>query len=227
MCNLDNLFCKVGDKFIEGYLSDEAKKDCKILFVLREPHATAKDTTGFWIYEVVNDSRTDGKRYVNVLGMLAAKLLKEPQEEQEDELKYYKRMLKKCAFINLYPFSGDNKKSKNYTETLYALKDAEKKPEVLKREVDEEKYCKIAGNRLEIINELKPRYIVTACDIFDAFKDKLGTAPQKGLRYKDKQFNAIDMDNETKVLAFYHPSYTRIAYDSLMDAKLMWEDTLS
>lgn len=230
MCDVNKLFyTPEGNEYpIEGYLDKENPRS-DVLFVLREPHATEEDTKEFWLYNIVNDhQRTDGKRYVNVLGRLAAKLLKEPigSLSEEEQLNCYKELLKRCAFINLYPFCGKKTKSENYSKTLGELYNAEPKAVSLTQN-DKGEYSKIVANRLEIIYGLKPHYIVTVCDIFDAFKDKHGAAQPNGLLYKDKHFEAIDMENGTKVLAFYHPSYTRIAYDYLKATKLGWEETRS
>lgn len=223
MCKVEDLFYKNGET-IEGYLGDN--NECAILFVLREPHATEGDTTGFWLKQVVGSNDTKGKRYVNVLGKLAKKLLEKTNgEKSRDELKYYKELLSKCAFINLYPFCGKEYKSENYVETLCALCDPEPEAVPLIQE-DKEEYRKIAANRLGIINGLHPRYIVTVCDIYEALKPlKCKTNPeeQPWIFYNQKPFKSFEMESRTKVLAFYHPSYTRIKYEDLDSANISLE----
>ena len=144
-------------------------------------------------------------------------------------MKYYRRLLRQCSFINLYPFCGDNTKSKDFTKTLDALANVDPKDAKRLTSGDKRNHKTIAANRIGIICGLKPQYIVTVCDIFDALKSRFQANDQDGICIKignnqTKQFNAFDLNDETKVVAFYHPSYTRIKYESLDNAKLGWKE---
>ena len=75
MSDLDKLFCKVGVNYIEGYLDDE-NHDPELLFVLKEPDASAKNVTDFWFKRnVMPNPQGLGKTYFKVLGETARKLI--------------------------------------------------------------------------------------------------------------------------------------------------------
>lgn len=161
MCNLDNLFCKVGDKFIEGYLGEEAKKDCKILFVLKEPHEPNAD--GFWFKEKVvykDCDKLEGaeKQYFRILGITAKKLIGTPSDSLGE-------VLKRCAFINIYPFSGEATASSKFKNVAKLLKNScpQKSLAISCNSCPEE----IACNRKAIIFGGKWEYVVTVKDVFE------------------------------------------------------------
>lgn len=118
---------------IEGYLGEP--KDCEMLIVLREHGGEEKPAEDFWFHKVVDEeAKNGGKKYFNVLGILAKKIIysKDEQEalkkiiDSKDgqealkkiiESKHKQEALKKCAFINLAPFWGGKKCNDNKENT--------------------------------------------------------------------------------------------------------------
>lgn len=179
MSDLDKLFCKVGCNYIEGYLDDE-NHDPELLFVLKEPDASAKNVTDFWFKRnVMPNPQGLGKTYFKVLGETARKLI----GNQDDD---YSTVLKRCAFINIYPFSGKASASNDFKTVVKMLGEA--KAEYGSKITDQSCANEIACNRKAIIFGHKWKYVVSVNDVFeqlipegtvkfDGFKTKKITRP--------------------------------------------------
>ena len=161
MCDVNKLFYtpEGNNDPIEGYLGDP--KDCKILFVLKEPHEPNAD--GFWFKEKVVDKAHDmlkgaEKQYFHVLGITAKKLIGTTAED-------YGSVLKRCAFINIYPFSGEATASMDFKSVAKMLRTAcpEQGLAITKGSHPEE----IACNRKAIIFGRKWEYVVSVKDVFE------------------------------------------------------------
>lgn len=219
MCKVEDLFYKPDEgKAIEGYLGEEAKEECKILFVLREPHEDNPD--GFWFNEkVVNpkpQEERQGQRYFKSFGTLAYKLLG-GKDDSPCDCKL-EEALRHCAYINIYPFSGESNASNQYYCALAALKRAESvsnEPIVLE-ELDKKNYERIAMNRLQIIQNMDWKILVTVCGVFEAITNREAKDCPKGITvgYKsgkqpDKEFRFAYYNNDCnkRIVSFYHPSH--------------------
>lgn len=222
-------FTKVGGKLIEGYLGDN--KEAEILFILKEPNTkNVEEDDGFWFKKVISDeNRTaNGKRYFNILGSLAEKLLKCNESKTE--------LLKKCAYINLYPFSGENRQSNNYEEVLKALNNHLKNGDQITNKTISESsaYNDIAENRISLINQIimsgKTKYIVTVREIYNILSKLPSPCDnaknhylqlEYGRKHKTtKSFACHTLKNDLMLCEFWHPSYTWINYYYLNKAIL-------
>ncbi len=217
MSDVSDLFCKnKNEKPIEGYLGDEAKTDCKILFVLREPD-DPEPQNGFWFKNVI-EGGIGGTKYKNVLGMIANKLLNNSKERLDD----YKQILKECAYINVYPFCGKSTKTDMCKEVINTLKSAEaNKGDSIDCRSNAEA---IANNRFRIIQDINCRYIVTVGDIFNAINHKNATI-LKGIQYQyrgSSEFGAFALSDNKTVVKFLHPCCW-ISYDKLIAADFLEE----
>lgn len=203
-------FYEIDGKPIEGFLGDEEKAD--ILFVLREPNTNGKLTKSFWFKNAAFDigyDECDAKdkrartKYKKVLGKFATGFEKE---------------IKNCAYINLYPFSGEGSKSKLYKNALKELQDKSINKEYQCQVVKD--YKELIDNRLEVIKKCGCKNVVTTSDIFYALKryyekDKGIEKDFNGTyKYKnDRVFNSFKFEG-INYIEFYHPSYS-IDYDAL------------
>lgn len=197
----DNGFCITDNgKVIEGFLGDEEKAE--ILFVLREPNDDHPEK--FWFkeilspsYEYANNDKGKEKRaatkYKHILGSLARATGRISTENNIEALK-------KCAYINLYPFSGKGSKSEEFKNTL--------------KEFKENNTCStLIENRLSIINK-NWKFVITTWDIFDALKKyyKAENKIEKVEKYyyknekKEKPFRKFQNADGTIFIEFYHPA---------------------
>lgn len=202
---------------IEGYLSDEAKEDCRILFVLKEPNTGGYGTPSeeFWMKRVIGPDPVElSDAYLDVLGTIAIKLLDSEQGEKTIITKDpRKNALSKCAYINIYPFSGLGTEGERYKKTLKEMKAISQKVTddlCQLSSSDEEAYKKIAMNRLQIIKNIKCEYVVVVCGAFEAI---VGMSPSKciktcckGITLKkyDKEFRVWKSFKKT-IVSYYHP----------------------
>lgn len=216
-------FYKVDGEYIEGFLGDNNKAD--ILFILREPNTNKKITKEFWFKNVVEGKNPDyeewisqsrnskdvknnikrdkiaRKKYLNVYEKLALKLL-----DNKDNIN---SVLKKCAYMNLYPFSGEGKASDNYKNALKAFKGNIESSEKIC--INNIKYRELISNRKSIIEKLISehdcKYIVTTYDIFDAFMNRynIDNKKIKTIKTEKKDFRYFDYKN-TRIFEFYHPA---------------------
>lgn len=220
MSDVSDLFCVNDRGFpIEGYLGKP--EDCMILFVLKEPDTGGYGTpsTVFWMESVIKPGHEKySGPYLRTLGIIAAKLMgKMPAIEPEDD--FYKEVLKSCAYINLYPFSGLGTEGENYKKVLNSLHEIEvrnrinmepcKLPEFEEDPRDASYFDRIASNRLQIIKTINCNYVVTVCGAFEAILDiKTKDCKNKGITLGNKQF-LVDTIPDTRkaIAAYYHPKY--------------------
>ena len=206
MSDVSDLFC-VNDTGtpIEGYLSDN--EACEVLFVLREPNTKGyNNTTGeFWMRSVVSgEKRYLGEKYVNTLGTVAALLLGEDLTESGKI-----KALKRCAYINVYPFSGKGRAGERYYKTLEQLAALQSEADFtdvrrLNSINDQREYRIIAENRIEIINRMPCKYVVTVCGAFEAIVGKKAEECCYGIIAPKKKFRIAEK-NDKKIVAYYHP----------------------
>ena len=218
MCNVEDLFYKPdGKPAIEGYLGDEAKEDCKILFVLREPNSGGYDKPSkvFWMRDVVKgEDMPRSSRYWHVLGTLASKLIGPCICNTKNKCEYLEP-LKHCAFINLYPCSGSGSKGDKFNLTLEALRNiahSEEPPRSL------QEYKTLAQNRYDIISRISARYIVTTPEIFNALvgeKTNDGSEHADGFKLDDNHIFKKAVISKKMMLSYYHPCYPAVSYDAL------------
>ena len=239
MRNLDSFFFKseLTNEIIEGYL-DRDNPRSEVLFIMKEPHN--ENQPDFWFYHVLRrDSNQYGdymkgnaKRFYQILGSLACVLTGE--FDTSDNAK--DRALKKCAFINLYPFSGASTvKGKNgvtengYLRTKDCINDYLVNGEITIEKSD--LVIEVAKSRIELISCSKDfgiRFIVTVSDLFWILsrnyhgdlidKNYLSVKTGKGSKARYRDFCLAELDNGIKILEFWHPSYTRINYENLNEA---------
>lgn len=231
---------------IEGRF--DTSKTCKLLFILRE-HGGSEDAAESFYFknQFMEKNGGDARRYFNVLGRLALRIL-EPEENisklnNEKYNQKLKEVLECCAFINLAPFwggknCGDNKDNERrfsgkgcvFDEFKnIKLDDINDKAKIVLKNDSTAK--DIAKQRLHLINQVinsdEIEYILTVSDIYDALCDK----------YNDKtdlpvtEFNVTNKTatvkfksckiNGTKIYSFYHPSYSHIKYDNLNSLKFL------
>lgn len=206
----------------EGFLGDENNSNqIDILFILREPNTGNKEKLDrFWFKDALEGNITGDTKaartatlYKKVFGKIYTLLMNTKPD------------LKKCAYINLFPFCGGSTNSLQFRATRKALKRLEGQFDFESIEkykennnYTEEEYKKIAQNRLNIIRNLDCKYIVTTEDIFAAIaktEKKTGDI-QKGffLDYREKIFNKFEIKKDIWVYSFYHPS-ARVNIDNL------------
>ena len=200
---------------IEGYLGDD--KQAEILFLLREPNSGGKGADNFWFYDAIRNNidfdkihnpreRRTAKiaqtKYINVLRKLSQLVLKEGKEKEE--------LLRQCAYINLYPFSGEREQSKDYVDTLDMLmhfKYNDQKIETMKIAKDSPKE-NIISNRLKILESIGCNYIITTGDIFKALRSSgwlKDIEEGSGFKYKNnKTFDKARIFG-VEIYEFYHP----------------------
>lgn len=213
------IFTEINGKPIEGYLGDN--DNAEILFILKEPNTPdVKSDDGFWFKQVIFDKNrsNSGKRYFNIFGCLAEKILNYNESKFD--------LLKRCAYINLYPFSGSERISNHYKEVLTAFKntslDCRKDINIDKSSTPIE----IAENRMSLINQMivsgKTKYIVTVKDIYDKLSGGDYSNSYFQLEYgrknQTKSFAFHILSNDVKLCEFWHPSYTWINYHFLEKA---------
>lgn len=223
-------FCKVDDKYIEGWLGDAIEKS--VLFVMKEPND--KNVKNFFFYDALYgkiddwDDKVKAKRtatrMINVFGSIARKIIRQDIGENFccNDCNKNVDVLKKCAFINLSPFEGDSKVSKKYKEVVAALKNMDydtcKYYPINKDSSNEE----IAANRLSIMKNIECKYIVIIDDIFNNYFQGKGERI-KGLEkpFKDANdyFQAIKLNNK-KIYSFCHHSNRKINYSELASIDL-------
>lgn len=101
-------------------------EDCEILFVLKEPNTGGYETLSkeFWMKRVIGPDDVElSDAYINVLGTIAIRLLNPDQGEKSEFTKaYLKEALSKCAYVNIYPFSGLGTEGERYKKTLKEMK---------------------------------------------------------------------------------------------------------
>lgn len=222
MCDVKELFYSLDGKDpIEGYLGDS--NECEILFVLREPHE--ESVNGFWFNKKVVNPETQeerqGQKYFKSLGTLAYKLLG-GKDDSPCDCKL-EAALRKCAYINIYPFSGENRASYHYNETLKKMKEfvrdkTSPSDSDVYKESDDIKDChkRIAMNRLQIIQTMDWKILVTVCGAFEAITNRNANDCCEGIKvgYKsgkkpDKVFRVASYNNacNKRIVSFYHPSH--------------------
>lgn len=221
MCDVNDLFYKVMDTegktvAIEGYLGKP--EECEILFVLKEPNTGGyeKQSKEFWMQSVISDSPVPkSEQYLRTLGIIAANLLEiMPEKEQIDE--FYKNVLKHCAYINIYPFSGLGSEGKYYKKVKASLKRQEVRnlihtgpcylPEYEKTPCEESYFNAIACNRLQIIKSFNCKYVVTVCGAFEAIIGKRTNESDIGIIIEKKEFR-VDKAFDKIFAAYYHPIF--------------------
>lgn len=191
----------INGKVIEGFLGDS--NECEILFILREPNNKGEKPDGFWFKKVLSGEKSNGGRYVGVLGRVYNLIKREKNTDQSVLIDN----LKKCCYINIHPHFGYSSASKEYTEML----------ENFKKHVGEG-----AKNRWKIIDGLIKEYgckcIVTVPEIFSILcpKDRVTS---EFVEYDNKNFR-VGKYKDAMVYEFYHPSYPRISYDKLNVSKI-------
>lgn len=231
------------DKFgfienLEGLLG-EGDYLPELLFIMREPNC--QNQTNFWFKEAVVQKRyshnvdknwkPEGTRFYNVLSMLAKRVL-----STDDEF-----VLHRCAYMNLYPFSGKDKKSPKYIETLEFFSKLEN-IDVNKNFDDltiKKETQTVAEHRSYVIQNVVNsgvKNILTTGDIYDEIM-KMWKVPSKEqlkyvFRYKydenDKEFKKkwefnvcyIGESKQTRLISFWHPSYTNINYQALEEIEI-------
>lgn len=221
MCDVSELFYKVNGHTIEGYLGNS--NECEILFVLKEPNDPSPD--GFWLKKEVVDKvikepnvklEKAEEKYLHVLGYLAYRLSGGQRKKLSN--RELAGALKHCAFINLYPCSGErntNSKENKYKKTLRRMKKIRKDKSHSKKPCyisNKEDYFNIAQNRLQIINSMNWKLLVTVCGAFEVIANKNAEECCVGIVAKkpEKQFRVACFENDMNkyVLSYYHPSNT-------------------
>ncbi len=203
MCDVKSLFCKYGETFIEGYLGNS--KECEILFVLKEPDAKEDDVRGFWFKEDILGKKPNNP-YHKAFGIMASSVLND-----NDTL----HALNRCAFINVFPFCGEKSASDQYKSVLNELSKARPLPYNGITKKSDIKV--IASNRRFLIDNIRGRFIITTCDIFEALIcNEKHVNLVNGFEYRFEYDNHIltrvykATEYKGKVLiACYHPSYQR------------------
>jgi len=173
----------------EGYLGISELGRAEVLFILREPNDNNNENK-FWFKNDVYQPKIENK-YYRLLSLLADILL-HGKDSFHDKLG-------KCAYINLYPLSGESSVSKKYKDMT---------PQ------------EICGRLTSCFKALKPRKIVCCMDIYDKIVSNFEEVKKlNGFTYKntkkEKSFRActIRANNEIiEVYEFYHPK-ARFAFD--------------
>lgn len=234
---MDNLFLKN----IEGYL-DKDSNEAKILFLLKEPNAPkgVRDCDGFWFKKCVDSvtgnekcdpfessdstskrARTTNRRartrYVNVLAAIAGKIL-------NISVKDFKNIFKHCAYINLYPFSGNGSESVKFKDTLNALNrlgftDLFDSNIIVPQKDD---YDSIAQNRVQIIQKLihcgECKYVITTRNIYRALSRVLNS-DNEGKWLKEKQLRYFEYKGAL-ICEFWHPAYRYLSNKMLNELEV-------
>lgn len=181
----------INGKVIEGFLGDS--NECEILFILREPNNMGEKPDGFWFKKVLSGEKSNGSRYVEVLG----RLYNFVKGEKNTDKAVLTDNLKKCCYINIHPHFGYSSASEEYKNMLEDFKN---------------KKTESARNRWNIIDELIDsygcKYVVTVEDIFSAIYSKLNTQLRvgEGFVYGNKSFRSCEYKGAL-IYEFYHPSY--------------------
>lgn len=209
-----------GDDVIEGFLNVENKAE--VLFLMREPHND--EQKDFWLKRVVSDkldnvpyeyTKGNGTRFFNTFNCFLKALYKSESEE----------LLRDCAYINLFPFSGKAKASSLYLELIGGFSKADTDYEKHQNTDAASSLKELAALRYLLLHQLTEngvKYIFTTREIFDALMkltDKKKT--EIYLKYEGrytKEFRSFDFINNSKVYEFYHPSATVISYKKLKSA---------
>lgn len=209
MCDVKSLFCKYGETFIEGYLGDENSSP-ELLFVLKEPHASPDNVKDFWFKKnVMPDPNRMNNPYYKVLSKTAMKLI--GPSKVTGALEEYDYVLRRCAFINIYPFSGEPSASSNFKSVAKALIKADpKEVSITKGSCSED----IACNRKAIILGHNWKYVVTVNGVFD----KLCPNPNKmydGFVSLKNNRPAFDI-GETTFIKIHHPNrFSNLELDTM------------
>lgn len=194
MSEVGSLFCKYGNNYIEGFLGDE---NCspELLFVLKEPHASPDNVTDFWFKkDVMSDSNRMSNQYFKVLSKTAMKLIGKPEDS-------YDSVLSRCAFINIYPFSGGPSASNKFKAVAEAIKKADP---IEGRPINNQSDCEdIASNRKAIILGYKWKYVVTVDGIFEKLHPR-SVKYYYGFESRKRKRPAFDL-NGTTFLKIHHP----------------------
>lgn len=188
---LEDYFYKYNENLTEGFIGDN--KDLSIVFILREPNSSNKESNKFWFKEIVENGGKNqkGKKentYFPKLGKVACLLL--------DELDKCSA-LKKCIYINLNPEKGGSNVGISYSKVLSAFS---------KKQNTE------LPNRWEIINKLPDGCrLVTVKDIYNAIKNNVDYIENKNdvIKIKNQKFSSFSFENEEgsriEVFSIYHP----------------------
>lgn len=227
--------CNLGfHEMLEGLLGEGNYKP-ELLFILREPHCD--NQTEFWFREYVvkkaySELKRAEKRYFNILLALSQKVF---ATGEDDEF-----ALKRCAYMNLYPFHGGKNRSEEYKSILKAM-DAMKNVslgECASAIIDIDKNCTadvIAKHRIGIIQRAIDngvKNIITTEDIYDVIKNIWNVRDQDqkdySLKYnynngeRNKTFHVCSLgeNNETRLISFWHPSCTLINMGNLNSNEL-------
>lgn len=173
----------------EGIIGN-GKYPAEVLFILREPHE--ENNRGyFWFRNDVYDKEKFHNRYYKVLSLLADLLILGNETSHEK--------LGKCAYLNIYPMSGEATASKTYQELL----------------ADEES---VKYRIKSCLDNLKPKCIITCSDIFRKLTTlyQIDKEAEKYLRYHThkihREFDSamILFENEViPIYEFYHPKARR------------------
>ena len=215
-------------KPIEGFLGDQ--QNAKLLIILKEPNN--KNQPDFWFYNVVNNllgSKGEivrsgkGLRFFRILGKLSCSILKEKYDDDDD----IEAVLKKCVFINLYPFNGEKRvgKDSGYIQTCSFFYDLVNGKDLIDEIEESEKiYYDIAKNRTELLENISKsniKSILTVPGVFAVLGHGKDVKPYLTIKYgknKTREFNCCELSDGTVVYEFWHPSYTGINYTYLDEA---------
>lgn len=166
----------------EGFIGDVTEGQAEILFVLKEPHDKNNEEK-FWFKNDIYQPKKESNRYYNLFRILADKLIDGDESAHEK--------LGKCAFMNIYPFSGGATASKNYKNM--------KKADIFYRVTS----C---------LEAIEPKKIVCCMDAYNKVVNCFGSKEEeKGLQFtdRDRSFSKCKValgKKEIEVFEFYHPS---------------------
>ena len=223
---------------LEGLIGDGEYLP-EVLFLMREPNSD--DATYFWFKNDVVQRRygnsaalsaalnekPKGARYFNVLSALAKKLL-----HTDDEF-----VLQRCAYMNLYPYSGKAQKSQKYIETLNAFRNVENRVGSMNcGDMSTKKEAQtVAEHRAHVLQNAihkGVKNILTTPDIFDAIIEtrniKIDECQEYILKYnwqgepRDHVFHIcyLGENHQTRLISFWHPSCTKINMSYLTDINI-------
>lgn len=209
-------FLNNSSNIIEGYLGD--KESAELLFVLKEPNT--QNANNFWLKRALDGKENNAERYIYILGVLAGKILGKPFGLDEER----RSLLKRCAYINLYPFRGKETASSEYMQVLNEFGSIGY--DVTSVSIARNSPPKqVAQNRMAILHELSLlgcRYAVTTQDIFSAVsresKTDIGIVIDYNRRGQkcQKSFKRCKLfDDRLTLYSFWHPAYTKISYENL------------
>jgi len=220
---------------IEGLLG-EGHYLPELLIVLREPHETdSRDNQIFWFKGEVAQRQCGGAiakktnstatRFYNIYSILAKKLI-----ETEDEF-----VLRRCAYMNLHPFCGEEKAGNTYKRILRELQELPLEESVkdtvdIRRNRDPRE---VAKHRISIIQRAIDngvKNIITTEDIYYVIRDKWSGCDEKSFflpyKYKKqdqkKEFHVcwLGRNKETRLISFRHPSCTSISMEHLKELQI-------